>query len=156
LNCWMPARVETKIVIGTEILEFHFHESFLQAPRDRRSGLVPPAADLGPTRPSSRTFHIVEANLRSDADAPVDRLESRITMKQVKRKAKRLIEESLLASAEKSRAARAARRCSRCWEKEHGRPSKKRVGRSGNVQKKPAGRAARAQMGSSPLKTIFD
>src|SRR6266851_6130214 len=91
------------------------------------------AARIGADEAELADFQIVQAQLRSDSDSPVDGLESRVTMKQVKRKPERLIEEGLLPFAEKSRAARA--RAAHVAGRRNAAAIEKRFGRGGNVQK---------------------
>src|SRR6266436_3225803 len=86
-------------------MELHFHEGFLQS-----GVIVEPvgaAARIGANDAQFADFQIVEAQLWGDSNPPVDGLESRIAMKQVKRKPESLIEECLFPFAEEIRTARA-------------------------------------------------
>src|SRR5260370_24146039 len=65
------------------------------------------AARMGANDAQFADFQIVEAQLWGDSNPPVDWLESRIAMKQVKRKPESLIEECLFPFAEEIRTARA-------------------------------------------------
>src|ERR1700680_3474398 len=57
--------------------------------------------------PSFPHSQIIQADFRSDSNAPIDRFEGSVAMKKIKREAKRLVEESLFTLAEKCAAARA-------------------------------------------------
>src|ERR1700730_17906503 len=57
--------------------------------------------------PSFPHSQIIQADFRSDSNAPIDRFEGSVAMKKIKREAKRLVEESLFTHAEKCAAARA-------------------------------------------------
>src|SRR4029077_7076594 len=68
-----------EIVIGAEIVKLYLDESFLEACMIVEA--VDAAAGIGTNDAQFADFQIVEAELRSDANAPVDGLESRVAMK---------------------------------------------------------------------------
>ncbi len=68
-----------EIVIGTEVVELHFDESFLQA--EVIVEAVRAAAGIGTDDAELADFQIVEAELRSDANAPVDGFEGSVAVK---------------------------------------------------------------------------
>ena len=62
---------------------------------------------------------IIEAEFRRDADAPIDGFERRVAVEQIEAETQCLVEEGLLAAAEKTRTARLRLRSHR-WAKERG------------------------------------
>ena len=68
-----------KIVIGTEVVELHFDEGFLEA--DAMVEAVGAASGIRADEAELADLQIVEAELRSDSNAPVRGLEGSITMK---------------------------------------------------------------------------
>ena len=92
-----------EIVIGAEVGEFYFHEGFLQA--DVGVEAIGAVSDVGADDAAFADVEIVEADFRSDANAPADRLERGVAVKEIEGEAESLIEESLFALAEESAAA---------------------------------------------------
>src|SRR5437016_429869 len=68
-----------KIVVETEVVELHFDEGFLQA--EMIVEAVGAAAGIGADQAELAHSQIVEAKLRSDANAPVDGLEGSVAVK---------------------------------------------------------------------------
>jgi hypothetical protein len=66
------------------------------------------AAGIGTDEAEFADFQIVEAELRSDADAPVDGFEGSVAVKEIKGETKRFILEGLFPFAEKAGTARAS------------------------------------------------
>src|SRR6266576_3392083 len=95
-----------EVVVGTEVVELHFSEGFLEG--DMIVEAVGAAAGIGAHETELADFQIVETELRSDANAPVDGLEGRVAVKQIKGQTKRLIEEGLFSFAKETRAARSS------------------------------------------------
>ena len=92
-----------EIVVGAEIGKFYFHEGFLKA--DVGVEAVGAVSHVGADDAEFADVEIVEADFRSDANAPVDWLEGGVAVKQIEGESEGLIEESLLAFAEESAAA---------------------------------------------------
>src|SRR5258707_15849964 len=88
-----------EIVIGAQVMELHFDEGFLQT--EMIVEAVGPAARIRSDDAKLADFQIVETELGSDSNAPVDGLEAGVAVKQVQGETKRLIEEGLLPFAEK-------------------------------------------------------
>jgi len=68
-----------EIVIGAEVMELHFREGFLKAEMIVKP--VGAAPGVGPNDAELADFQVIKTELRSDANAPVDRFESRVTVK---------------------------------------------------------------------------
>src|SRR6266850_1243565 len=68
-----------EIVVGTEVMELHFDEGFLQA--EMIVEAVGAAARVRADEAELADLQIVEAELRSDANTPVDGLEGRVAVK---------------------------------------------------------------------------
>ena len=95
-----------EVVVGTEVVELHFSKGFLEG--DLIVEAVGAAAGIGAHETELADFQVVETELRSDANAPVDGLEGRVAVKQIKGETKRLIKEGLFSFAKETRAARAS------------------------------------------------
>ena len=66
-------------------------------------------ADVGADDAEFADVEIVEADFRGDANAPVDRLEGGVAVKQVESEAESLVEEDLFPAGRKMRCCRVAR-----------------------------------------------
>src|SRR5208337_1327172 len=92
-----------KIIVGTEVAQLHLHEGFLKA----QMGVEARGAFAHVWADDAQFAHveIIQTYLGGDADAPIHGLERSVAVKQLEGEAQRLIEEQLLAMAEKFRAA---------------------------------------------------
>ena len=68
-----------EIVIRAEVVEFHLDESFLET--NMVVEAVGAAPRIGPNEAELADSQIVDAELRSDSNAPIDGLEGRVAMK---------------------------------------------------------------------------
>ena len=68
-----------EIVIRAEVVEFHLDESFLET--NMVVEAVGTAPRIGPNESELADSQIVDAELRSDSNAPIDGLEGRVAMK---------------------------------------------------------------------------
>ena len=68
-----------EVVVGTEVVELHLDEGFLEA--EMIVEAVRTAAGIRADEAELADFQIVEAELRSDSNAPVHGLEGSIAMK---------------------------------------------------------------------------
>ena len=68
-----------EIVIRAKVVEFHLDESFLET--NMVVEAVGAAPRIGPNEAELADSQIVDAELRSDSNAPMDRLEGRVAMK---------------------------------------------------------------------------
>src|SRR5215469_497029 len=90
-----------KIVIRTQVRDFVFRKKFLHSNVrviSRRS-----CAHVDVRNSQFLRVEIIDVELGSKANSPIHRLETRVAVKQVKRKTEILIQEALLAFAEKFR-----------------------------------------------------
>src|SRR5580700_10059157 len=92
-----------EIVVVAEVAELHFDKGFLQAGMIVKT--VGAAAHVRAHDAKLANVEIVEAELRRDANTPIDWFEGRIAVEKIEAEAHSLIEKSLLASAKKTRAA---------------------------------------------------
>src|SRR5260370_40469317 len=112
-------------------MELRFDEGFLQT--EMIVEAVGPAARIRSDDAKLADFQIVETELGSDSNAPVDGLEAGVAVKQVEGETKRLVEEGLFTLAEETRTARA--RAADVAGRRGAAAIEKRFGRRGDVQK---------------------
>src|SRR5271165_5007843 len=84
-------------------MELHFDEGFLQAKVVVEA--VSASEHVGADDAKFTNVKIVQTELRSDADAPVDWFEARVAVEEIETEAQSLIEEGLLAAPKETRAA---------------------------------------------------
>src|SRR5690348_9616636 len=74
-----PRPRRNEVIVGAEILQLYFDESFLQA--EMIVEAVRPAAHIGSHDPEFSNFQVIQTEFGRDANAPVHRLERCIAVK---------------------------------------------------------------------------
>jgi len=104
VNCWIPARTETKSKLGTEIMQFGFDKGFLQADVGIEAVRCPCAdlCSLCRVPQSAGSFRLISG---CKANAKIHGTKTGVSAKEVERQPQVLGHEGLLATTKEATAA---------------------------------------------------